>query len=38
MAHNKKEEKKFDFKFPIKQSDVYHHTVLSHRGETLPDE
>ena len=38
MAHNKKEDKEFDFKLPINQSDVYHHTPLSHKGETPPDE
>ena len=38
MAHNKKEDKEFDFKLPINQSDVYHHTFLSHKGETPLDE
>lgn len=29
MDHSKKEEKEFDFKLPINQLDVYHHTFLS---------
>ena len=38
MVQIKEEDKEFDFKFPISQSDVYHHTALSNKGETLPDE
>ena len=37
MLHSKKEDNDFDFKLPINQSDVYHHTDLSHKGETLTD-
>lgn len=38
MLHSKKEDNDFDIKLPINQSDVYHHTALSHKGETLPDQ